>query len=240
MWRGQSGVEWARAAGPLVGILRHEHDRAGCWGGSGSPPGDSPHGGGGEFLGVHLYPWYSSRHANRLNRHEAWNDSCLRQQRRVGRTGRQVRRYGKWRVEMQDSPSHQVGQSGSPTRTSRRAIVSWTLKLAGGAALAASVPGTHWVQLAAAQDDEIILTAAASEIGARPGDAYANGAAARAVASSGGGASTQGAGRHCGPEHRRVAAARRRHWRWPRRLFRRWSRPRHWRRRRRRRWHRWR
>src|SRR5829696_10287830 len=95
---------------------------------------------------------------------------------------------------MQDSPSHQVGQSVPPTKTSRRAIVSWTLKLAGGAALAASVPGTLGVQLAAAQDDEIILTASASEVGARPGGAYANGAAARAAADSEAGSSTQGAG----------------------------------------------
>src|SRR5215212_6873311 len=95
---------------------------------------------------------------------------------------------------MQDSPSHQVGQSAPPTRTSRRAIVSWTLKLAGGAAFAAAVPGSEWVRSAAAHDDEIILTASASEVGARPGDAYANGAAARAVASSEGGSSTQGAG----------------------------------------------
>src|SRR5215212_12160930 len=95
---------------------------------------------------------------------------------------------------MQDSPSHQVGQSAPPTRTSRRAIVSWTLKLAGGAAFAAAVPGSEWVRSAAAQDDEIILTASASEVGARPGDAYANGAAASAVASSASGSSTQGAG----------------------------------------------
>src|SRR5215203_3408961 len=103
---------------------------------------------------------------------------------------------------MQDSPSHQVGQSVPPTKTSRRAIVSWTLKLAGGAALAASVPGTLGVQLAAAQDDEIILTASASEVGARPGGAYANGADARAVADSGS-ASTEagggGAGSGAGP-----------------------------------------
>src|ERR671918_1177544 len=95
---------------------------------------------------------------------------------------------------MQDSPSQQVGQSTPPTRTSRRAIVSWTLKLAGGAALAAAVPGSEWVRVAAAQDDEIILTAAASEVGARPGGAYANGAAARAVADAEAGASTLGAG----------------------------------------------
>src|SRR5215203_3410579 len=103
---------------------------------------------------------------------------------------------------MQDSPSHQVGQSVPPTKTSRRAIVSWTLKLAGGAALAASVPGTLGVQLAAAQDDEIILTASASEVGARPGGAYANAADARAVADSGS-ASTEagggGAGSGAGP-----------------------------------------
>src|SRR5215216_3183219 len=95
---------------------------------------------------------------------------------------------------MQDSPSHQVGQSAAPTRTSRRAIVSWTLKLAGGAAFAAAVPGSEWVRSAAAQDDEIILTASASEVGARPGDAYANGAAARAVADSGSASTEAGGG----------------------------------------------
>ena len=95
---------------------------------------------------------------------------------------------------MQDRPIDQAGHSASPARTSRRAIVSWTAKLAGGAALAASVPGAQWIQLAAAQDDEIILTASASEVGARPGGAYANGAAARAVADYEGGVSTQGAG----------------------------------------------
>src|SRR5687768_4004178 len=95
---------------------------------------------------------------------------------------------------MQDGPSNQTRHSAPPTRASRRDIVSWTMKLAGGVALAASVPGTPWVQLAAAQDDEIILTAAASEVGARPSGAYANGAAARAAADSEAGASTQGAG----------------------------------------------
>ena len=95
---------------------------------------------------------------------------------------------------MQDGPSNQTRHSAPPTRASRRAIFSWTLKLAGGAALAATLPGTPWVQLAAAQDDEIILTAAASEVGARPSGAYANGAAARAAADSEAGASTQAAG----------------------------------------------
>jgi hypothetical protein len=95
---------------------------------------------------------------------------------------------------MQEGPSNQARHSALPTRASRRTIVSWTMKLAAGAALAASVPGTPWVQRAAAQDDEIILTAAASEVGARPGGAYANGAAARAAADSEAGASTQGAG----------------------------------------------
>src|SRR5215211_3425561 len=100
---------------------------------------------------------------------------------------------------MQDGPSNPVGHSAPPTRTSRRAVVSWAVKLAGGAALVASGPGTHWVQGAAAQDDEIILTAAASEVGARPGGAYANGAAARAAADSEAGSSTQGAGSMGGP-----------------------------------------
>lgn len=72
--------------------------------------------------------------------------------------------------------------------------MAWTAKLAGGAALAASVPGTHVVQRAAAQSDEIILTASASEVGARPGSAYANGFAARAAADHEFGSSTQGAG----------------------------------------------
>ncbi len=95
---------------------------------------------------------------------------------------------------MQEGPSNQARHSALPTKASRRTIVSWTIKLAGGAALAASVPGTPWVQRAAAQDDEIILTASASEVGARPGGAYANGAAARAVADYEGGVSTQAAG----------------------------------------------
>jgi hypothetical protein len=95
---------------------------------------------------------------------------------------------------MQNDPSNQARHPAPPTRASRRALVSWTMKLAGGAALAVSVPGTPWVQRAAAQDDEIILTAAASEIGARPGGAYANGAAARAAADSEAGSSTQGVG----------------------------------------------
>ena len=50
------------------------------------------------------------------------------------------------------------------------------------------------MRVAAAQEDEIILTASASEVGARPGGAYANGAAARAVADHEAGSSTQGAG----------------------------------------------
>lgn len=104
---------------------------------------------------------------------------------------------------MQENPSHQVGHAVPTKRTSRRAIVSWTMKLAGGAALATTVPGFQWVQLAAAQDDEIILTAAASEVGAKPGSAYATGAAANAAADHEFGALTEaasvGSGSGAGP-----------------------------------------
>jgi hypothetical protein len=72
------------------------------------------------------------------------------------------------------------------------------------APLVASVPVTHWVHRAAAQDDDIILTASASEVGSRPGGAYANSAAARAVADHEAGSSTQGAA--ASPQRRRTAA----------------------------------
>ena len=90
---------------------------------------------------------------------------------------------------MQDGPSNHIPESAQGNKTSRRALISWTLKLAGGAALATSLSATRGAQLAAAQD-EIILTAEASEVGARPGAAYANGAAAAAAADSEAGATT--------------------------------------------------
>jgi hypothetical protein len=91
---------------------------------------------------------------------------------------------------MPDGRSNQFVDSALATRVSRRAIVSLTVKSAVGAALAAG-SGASAVQLAAAQD-EIILTAAASEVGARPGSAYAQGSAAFASADQDAGAITQG------------------------------------------------
>jgi hypothetical protein len=132
-------------------------------------------------------------------KHEAWNDSCINHLDRLCVCAATFVDRANGGQKMQDSPSNQTEHLALPTRTSRRAVFSWAMKLAGGAALVASGPGTHWVQLAAAQDDEIILTAAASEVGARPGGAYANGAAARAAADSEAGSSTQGAGSMGGP-----------------------------------------
>jgi hypothetical protein len=90
---------------------------------------------------------------------------------------------------MPDGRSNQFVDSAPATRVSRRAIVTLTVKFAVGAALAAG-SGVSAVQLAAAQD-EIILTAAASEVGARPGSAYAQGSAAFAAADQDTGAITQ-------------------------------------------------
>ncbi len=70
----------------------------------------------------------------------------------------------------------------TPTRgISRRTMVRLTAKLAGGAVLTV-IAGDRLSRIAAAQDEEIILTAAASEVGARPGSAYAQGYAALAAA----------------------------------------------------------
>jgi hypothetical protein len=93
---------------------------------------------------------------------------------------------------MQDSPSDRSKRFVPAKIMSRRTIVSLTAKLAGGAVLSV-IAGTRLTQDAAAQDDEIILTAAASEVGARPGSAYANGYAARAAADQDAGAMTEGA-----------------------------------------------
>jgi hypothetical protein len=67
--------------------------------------------------------------------------------------------------------------------TNRRALVRWSAAAAGAAALT-SIPGTRWTSTVAAQD-EVILTAAASEIGASPGAAFARSAAAEAAATRG-------------------------------------------------------
>ena len=90
---------------------------------------------------------------------------------------------------MQDGPSDRLVHLVPATIVSRRTIVSLTVKFAAGAALAA-VSSAAAVQLAAAQD-EIVLTAAASEVGARPGSAYAQGSAAFASADQDTGAITQ-------------------------------------------------
>jgi hypothetical protein len=98
---------------------------------------------------------------------------------------------------------------------SRRTVVSWAARLAAGAALSV-IAGARLVRDAEAQDNEIILTATASEVGARPGSAYAQGAAAlatadqdatvttaaatiQAVASADGGTSEDAVATGCGP-----------------------------------------
>jgi hypothetical protein len=75
---------------------------------------------------------------------------------------------------------------------SRRTIVALTAKLVGGVALSV-VAGARLAHVAGAQDNEIILTAAASEVGARPGSAYARGYAAYAAGDQDAGATTQAA-----------------------------------------------
>ena len=81
---------------------------------------------------------------------------------------------------MQDDLSDRLVHLVPAKVVSRRAIVALTAKLVGGAALSV-VAGARLAQVAGAQDDEIILTAAASEVGARPGSAYARGYAAYAA-----------------------------------------------------------
>jgi hypothetical protein len=104
-----------------------------------------------------------------------------------------VRRKGEWRNSMRDSPGYHAMQSASVTTLSRRSILAWTAKLACGAALTTTVAGARWAQPAAAQGDEIVLTGAASEVGAMPGSSYAQGAAAFAGADSQAGSITAGA-----------------------------------------------
>ena len=91
---------------------------------------------------------------------------------------------------MQDDPSDRLVHLVPAKTMSRRTIVALTAKVVGGAALSV-VAGTRLAQVAAAQDDEIILTAAASEVGARPGSAYARGYAAYAAGDQDAGATTQ-------------------------------------------------
>jgi hypothetical protein len=95
---------------------------------------------------------------------------------------------------MQDGPSNQFVPLTFARRVSRRTTVSLAAKIAGGAALTV-ITGARLAQVATAQDGEIILTAAASEVGARPGSAYAQGNAALAAADQDTGAITVAAGR---------------------------------------------
>ena len=91
---------------------------------------------------------------------------------------------------MQDDPSDRLVHLVPAKMVSRRTIVALTAKLVGGATLSL-VAGTRLAQVAAAQDDEIILTAAASEVGAKSGSAYARGYAAYAAGDQDAGAITQ-------------------------------------------------
>jgi len=69
-------------------------------------------------------------------------------------------------------------------RTTRRALVGLTAKLAAGA-LAAAIPVGPLVQIARADDDEVILIADGAQVSARPGTATARSTAAEAVAARG-------------------------------------------------------
>ena len=111
------------------------------------------------------------------------------EQGRVERTCRLVRGCGIRRNRMRDDPSDQLLRLAPAKSVSRRTMISLTAKFAAGAALAV-VSSARIVPLAAAQD-EIILTAAASEVGAKPGSAFARGAAAYAAADQDAGATTQ-------------------------------------------------
>ena len=75
----------------------------------------------------------------------------------------------------------------APSPTTRRAVVSWTAKLAAGA-LVAAIPAGRFVQTALADDDDdvVILTAGSgAQVSARPGSAVARSAVAEAAASRG-------------------------------------------------------
>ncbi len=91
---------------------------------------------------------------------------------------------------MRDDPSDRLVHLVPAKMVSRRTIVALAAKLVGGATLSV-VAGARLAHVAAAQDNEIILTAAASEVGARPGSAYARGYAAYAAADQDAGAITQ-------------------------------------------------
>jgi hypothetical protein len=93
---------------------------------------------------------------------------------------------------MQEGPGHHHVHLAPATRMSRRTIGALAAKLAWGASLAVTA-GARLARVAAAEDEEIVLTAAASEVGARPGSAYAQGYAALAAADEDAGAITEAA-----------------------------------------------
>ena len=70
--------------------------------------------------------------------------------------------------------------------SSRRAMIAWAGKFAGGAVLAAAIPAARWAEPAAAQDDAVTLTTAAgAQVSASPGSAVARSVVAEAAASRG-------------------------------------------------------
>lgn len=91
---------------------------------------------------------------------------------------------------MQEGPSHSHTHLAPATSVSRRTIMALAAKLAGSVALSA-IAVTRMAQVAAAEGEEIILTASASEVGARPGSSYARGNAALAAADQDAGAFTE-------------------------------------------------
>lgn len=83
---------------------------------------------------------------------------------------------------------HRIARSGWPQprpSVTRRQVVSLGARLAGAAALTATIPALRGVPSAAAKDGDIVLTGAASQLTASPGAASAQGAIAAAAAERG-------------------------------------------------------
>jgi hypothetical protein len=134
---------------------------------------------GGAWVGI-----YAARGLGRLTLRAEWKD-VLRKRSGFSR-GLVI-----GRITMRDGPSDRLVHSASVSKVSRRSLVSWTAKLAGGAALTA-IGGTQLAQVAAAQE-EIILEATYSSVGAAPGTAVAHGYISMALADHAGGAVTSSA-----------------------------------------------
>ena len=88
---------------------------------------------------------------------------------------------------MQDVQNDRRMSARSVVNHSRRASMLFAVKLLGGVALFISA-ATGLTHSAAAEQSDIVLTASASEVGARPGSAYAQGNAALAAADQDSGA----------------------------------------------------